>query len=628
MKAQSSARSILFVLLIGGIGASLALQGWKERLLTFDLLPYVEGVEQLREAGSIPRSGTLTSFGSYTPPGTTWLLLPGMLVFQDTRLFQSIGSSLLYLGTLVGIFLLTRACLGNSCALLATALWGISASGLWFAHSLWPRGHPFFFVWMVYWTVQWVKKNNPYFLGAALFTWAVGIYVFLEIAPAIVVVPAAWLLCRPTLRVGPILLAVTLSAIVWFPYLRFESGRHFIDLKSQLLRHQIYPANYKQSWCDPGLATGSWQEIWNPAPPEAQHDPTALATLRLLVARIRGRGNLILNSLLLSNFQYRSLIPGSGVGLFAMTLLGLSTLFASTLTRADSPAANQSWINRLKRIGIAALLAGVMFNEKFVAYGTADGILESSNVLILRCCQAILLGGGILLIACRQRLVSVLARLAPDEPRDAQGARLLAVALSVSWFLMLVVTGVDRLERFWWLWPLQVIAFASFVTYLPMRLKAPRWITWAGTLAIILVVAANSLLASRLHGWFTDGWPGTDAPEIQLSDYVANLVSTRGERQASIGYELYVYHFMAMLHKTDPLYKVGAQLDTVFKYHHGIVNTNKCAEGVSQEDQYRIVQPSAEGIDDPAARVRIDAQRDSLFRMTRAFGPYQVFQRP
>ncbi len=145
---------------------------------------------------------------------------------------------------------------------------------------------------------------------------------------------------------------------------------------------------------------------------------------------------------------------------------------------------------------------------------------------------------------------------------------------------------------------------------------------------VIFFLAANTLLVSRLSGWLTDGWSGVDSPEIQLSDYIASLVKSRGNDHPSIGYELNVYKFMAVFHGTDPRYTIGAELDTEFKYRHGIVNSNKCAEGVSPQDEYRIVRLFREGIDDPDARYRIDIHRDSLFRMTREFGPYQVFQRP
>ena len=106
----------------------------------------IDDAEAFIAHGSIPQKGTLTSFGSYTPPGITWMMMPGALIFRDPRLFELPGCALLYIGTLLGIFLLTRTHFGAATAYLAVALWGFSELGLIFAQSSWARSHPFFYV--------------------------------------------------------------------------------------------------------------------------------------------------------------------------------------------------------------------------------------------------------------------------------------------------------------------------------------------------------------------------------------------------------------------------------------------------------------------------------------------------
>ena len=74
-------------------------------------------------------------------------------------------------------------------------------------------------------------------------------------------------------------------------------------------------------------------------------------------------------------------------------------------------------------------------------------------------------------------------------------------------------------------------------------------------------------------------------------------------------------------------YKAGADLDLLLNNRHGIVNLDRCAEGFSKEDTYRIVQVEGrEGIDAVFIN-RILAARDSRFHLTDQIGPYQVFQR-
>src|SRR5262245_10637719 len=90
-----------FVLLVATTGLLIAFQGWKAKIPFFDLLPYIDDARQFVSLGRIPEKGTLTSFASYTPPGITWLMLPGTYLLSDPRLFESIGSGALYIGTLV-----------------------------------------------------------------------------------------------------------------------------------------------------------------------------------------------------------------------------------------------------------------------------------------------------------------------------------------------------------------------------------------------------------------------------------------------------------------------------------------------------------------------------------------------
>ena len=151
-------------LIVAALAVVLALQGWKSRAVNaekFDLVTSIIAAQELIDTGQVPDRGVVTSFGSFTSPGGVWLAVPGVLVFRDPRLFEFGGSVFLFLATLLGIFLLTRRCLGSPCALLAVALYAFSEPGLLAASSLWQRYplHPFY-VWMVYWATRWVDDDN------------------------------------------------------------------------------------------------------------------------------------------------------------------------------------------------------------------------------------------------------------------------------------------------------------------------------------------------------------------------------------------------------------------------------------------------------------------------------------
>ena len=71
------------VLLVTIIGMLLPLQGWKSRPPAFDMLTYFNSAEHLLKTGTPARYGDVSSYGSFPPGGTTWLIAPGMLLFHD-----------------------------------------------------------------------------------------------------------------------------------------------------------------------------------------------------------------------------------------------------------------------------------------------------------------------------------------------------------------------------------------------------------------------------------------------------------------------------------------------------------------------------------------------------------------
>ena len=159
-----------------------------------------------------------------------------------------------------------------------------------------------------------------------------------------------------------------------------------------------------------------------------------------------------------------------------------------------------------------------------------------------------------------------------------------------------------------------------------MRLKLFPRVAWVGSVVVVLMVAANPLLALRLQDWVRHGWSGEDADEIQVVDAAAALLQSSGQPgQVSIGYEVNLSRFMATDHIIDPRYKTGADFDLFFKYRHGISNVNRCAEGVQPDDAYRIVQV-ARG-DNTTRTDRIESRRNGAFEMTGHFGAYQVLRR-
>jgi hypothetical protein len=204
--------------------------------------------------------------------------------------------------------------------------------------------------------------------------------------------------------------------------------------------------------------------------------------------------------------------------------------------------------------------------------------------------------------------------------------RLLVISLVVPWFILIIVAEPGKPERFWWVWPIQVIFLAAAVAYFLPKFPVPRPIVAAAQLVLAVLVVLNTTLLGRIESWRTDGWDGEDPEEVRVIDYVADQIREEGKSKAAIGYQLFIYPFMAEYHITNPIYRVGGELELLLQFRHGIANTDQCAEGVSATDEYRIVQRRPKtGPEEP--RQYFDVPLDERFRLLRRFSLYEVFKR-
>jgi hypothetical protein len=559
IEARQLVYGLVIVLLVTTIGMLLTLQGWKSRIPAFDMLTYFNGAEDLIKTGAPARYGDLSSYGSFKTPGTTWLMAPGMLVLHDPRLYEKLDSALLYLGTLLGVFLLARTVLGIWCAYLSVVVYGLSGLGLSFAGSLWPIGHPFFYVWIVYFAIQWATRKDAKYLAAATVTWALGMYVAMAITPAILVLPALWLFYRPPLFTRLHLLVAVLTLAVWYPYLQFETGRGFADLRSQLLREHVLPANYKEAWCDPNLPLKYVNSASTASLSDAAALPETQSSALNLLDRLMRRGGRVADGLL-ADLQQVTPVPGISALLLLLMLISLVTLSLTVLV--PQTRIPKSWISRA---------------------------------------------------------------IVPLKDVDRTKTASFVLSLAAPWLLLLMVAEPGRPERFFWLWPLQAIALVAFVTNVAPSVRLPGLTIWIGQMILIgaLLIPA---LQSHLAPWLRDGWAGSDAKEVQVVDYVGNQLHADGRQQAAIGYQIFLYEFMPKYNILNRQYKVGAEFDFLFKHWDGIANTDQCAEGVSPNDEYRIVQTRRIG-DESAPSELFDVPLAKGFHLLQSFDSYQVFKR-
>jgi hypothetical protein len=591
-----------------------------------DLVPYIDRAHALLSDGSIPDRGTVTSFGSYAPPGTSWLFLPGVALFSDPRLFEFPGTGLLHVGTSIGIFLLARLYFGVRCALLAVLLYGLSELGLFFAGSLQPRGHPFFYVWMVYWACRWVARRDARYLAAALVTWVGGMYVFMEIAPALLILPAIWFFWRPPVGVRSLALVGVAALVIWYPYLRFEGTRRFADLRSQVLRQNIWPASYKEVWCDRMLTI---RRGGNPPSAALASDTLDPGGLKTPFVTSLGRRVLAIARGLVFNFEGR--ISGIEFVLLGLTLGGLFSLSVpqgrvsvEAFGAIAHPSIRPKW---LTLFAIAILLFGVIANEFVIGrYLAPRAMLVPYTASTIRSFQALAVLAGLALLM-RASVARALKRLAIRFQAAEADSRPLVLSLALPWLILLLAGEHGRPVRFFWLWPVQAVVISACLTGVRSEVSAARRL-WnlAGTLIVCGLV--GSTVVPVIHSALKNGWSGPDAEVVQVVDYVADQVRASGRVRTSVGYQSPTSDWTVAFAAIDPLYKVGAEVDLLFKEFHGVTNTNGCPEGVARDDEYRIVSDVWHG-----ARFSETPDRyfiippDWRFHLIKKFSQYEVYKR-
>jgi hypothetical protein len=553
---------------VAAIGLALALQGWRNVAPAIDMVSYFRGAEDLVLHGILPTHGDVSSYGSFSPPGAAWLMAPGMLVFDDPRLFEKLGSAVLHVLTLVGIYLLGREAFGRGTALLAVGIYGLSGLALAFAGSLWPIGHPVFAVWVTLLAVRWVSRRDGRFLVASALTLAVGLYDTLRIAPLGFVLPALWLAYRPPVPIRGLALAGMAALILWLPYLGLQLERGFADLRSQLTLQNIVPANYRDTWCDPQLIIGT---IGQPEP-GPRDDPGNLPPV--------------------SPTPVEPSDPAldAVVGRARTALLGLLAPFS-----ASAP-----WTP------FAALLAAMCLISFAV---TAVDLPRIRGI--------------------RRRVGMGLAGDEPQPdpaagPTNQHARAVLLLATAVPWLILLLVAEPGATVRFLWLWSLLAIWAAAFVTHvLGPRIRAEG--VWLAALVVPVALVINPI-QGHLDSWLADGWEGADPAEVVVADALAAEIRTDGRTSAAIGYRTYIYEFMASYNIIDADYRVGTEFDTLLHFRNGISNTNVCPEGVSSGDEYRIVQiEPLPGADVP--RSYFDVPVTIGFHTIAAFPRYQLLER-
>jgi hypothetical protein len=327
------------------------------------------------------------------------------------------------------------------------------------------------------------------------------------------------------------------------------------------------------------------------------------------------------------NFVTATQLLGVSIVFTVLLITGLFTFLLSGALNRPSFAGRQALTSQwLSRLGAALLFTGLLANEIFVArYLSRDGILEAATIYAIRTMDAIFVVLGTALWGGKRTIAAKFHDLAQAIGSSKQ-QNVLAFSLIIPWITLLVITETNRLDRIWWVWPLQLVFLAALTMYIPSKLKMARIWPQLGAIVLVVMLAANPFLISRVTAWARDGWSGPDAPEVELTDSIASQLHSKNQNRAAIGYQTFIWNYMAAFNVMDRRYKVGADFDLLLRSRHAISNMNQCAEGVSPNDNFRVVQPKPPWTDF-RGKGKVDVSLGSELYLLREFGSYRLFQR-
>jgi hypothetical protein len=530
------------ILAVGVLVLLLQYQGWRSRdMANVDMLPFFQGARDFLQTGRLLDRGDVSSYSSYSPPGTFYLLIPGEILFRDGRLQDLFANAILFLGTVVFVYLSARAIGGRRVGVAAACLVAVSRMGY---QTVWPVGHPVIVVSMLYFLIRWVKNRSAPALAAALIIGAFGAYLDLGIAPFFLVVPIVWLVFRPPVGWRVVLVVAAAGLAIWFPYLRFEADRGFVDVQSLIMRRpadQVGKADgHPPIYCyaarigEPDMRDDTYLPYIGGAEIEARviyplagwKNQAAYGICRILLNLDR-------------NFDTNLFLLGSNrilnLAVWWIFMIGWSAL-SWVVIRAWKPVGKiVGWIRR--RPWILAVIAGggavllyLGLNPDVVANLSGDKSLDRNTSLAVEQLRDFLPW-----IWSAVFLGLFVSLQAPDKKTEDT---LLLLAFSLPWLILVLLAEPGRPERFWFIWPLQITIAVECLEWVSRRL--PR----AGLAFSILALAAGiallpaRLYADRVAAAWTQGYGGSDSDQWNVIEFLSRQAGVDADGTIKIKYWL------------------------------------------------------------------------------------------
>jgi hypothetical protein len=516
-------------------------------------------------------------------------------------------------------------------------LYAFSSLGQFFAVSLQPRGHPFFAVWILYFSILALKtsRSSWFILATGLFVF--GLYVFLEIAPLAVLFVAVPIM-NPRLLKWPVLPAVALLCLlVWGPYLSLQRNVDFIDLTRIVTQNAVMPGT--PYWCakPTAMEIAGTDELFDFQPllhGSFRYDPTrppAPEFKGILHEFVLHRIPILVKSLFWNLFPRGGRGWGDWVaagGLFALLMLGIRLLYQKSIGN-DLGIWDFGGTRSLVLLisGVTVLLRLIMKSSQVRSVGASWPQLEFEIWDL----QRTLFGSLIWFVP-----ILLGSRLAPGR-KDAAGiihkdrgkqisAILILLALIAGYLTWASVAATES-RRFWWLWPVEALIIAFTVTTLAQRLKLARLRAFLLVIPLVMTLA-NSEVITQLNSWYKLGWSGTEDPIIQLLGQMVqrdNLTADSAPT-VSLSYDIAIQPLYIAASSVDRRYRPGMAYDVYLEHRYGIRNEVNCVDGFVLPSHYVIREDRPDSIRKGFIEFRALSNKENRYVLVSRIGNFSLLR--
>jgi hypothetical protein len=604
-------------------------QGWQTfRLKNHDMIIYHENADRLLRQASLPALGDLSSYMSWSPPGTTYWIALGKIFTADPRWQEFIPEIFLFLLELIFAWLLIRALLGRNVAAFAVIGIGISRMGFL---GLWPIGHAAYVLGAAYFLLLWARDRRAWAFAAAMVWFGFGLLVDLAILPAVFLFPVVWAAYRPPWKTLWPVVGIIFVMLLWFPYLQWESQHGFRDLLSLVNRESVSgqpsPVNGQGSYCNASLLgeSGTWSGAyadWGFADQGSRFvvypGSSPLAKLRYRVCQLGVN--------LDRNFDANYFAWGAWpAGNSALWMLWMAGVFGLGIAGLRSIFRLGQWflIWRKRHRNFLFAILGILTGLWILVFAFQNLWLDGLGGMLTGDWPGIAAQAVSFFPALGVSLVLAIWISDFISARASRGIGVLSGAVWISWLClwMLAEPGVEL--RFWWFWPLQVICIVIAGKAVGESLFANH----AGRGAVLPALACLALMPAlflqvQSARWMAHGYSDLESGQLTVVDFLGSHHSSG--QPVSVGYQLLVLDYQPLFARSqDTHHRAGAWFDYLLLSRWNLENRNRSVTGLAVDDQYRIVELPPPCTSDQIPQVSPWPE----FQLEKAFSCYVLFRK-